>query len=158
MSQVIMRRLPLITFLVLFAFAAWGQGTVIFANRFAGGTTHVWYGCVPCVPCSGHTGNSTNDIPAGTDSYYCFVLTGAPGMLSVATTFAQLLGALGSNASEYSLVPSATAPTTFRTITAALGNISPTTAIFTNIPADAPLATFQMVVWDNSSGLYPTWT
>ena len=26
------------------------------------------------------------------------------------------------------------------------------------IPADSPAATLELVAWDNSSGLYPTWT
>jgi hypothetical protein len=54
------------------------------------------------------------------------------------------------------MVASVTPPTTFRT-GAAAGNVVPTTDVFTNIPDGAPVATFEMVVWDNSSGLYPTW-
>ena len=136
-------------------FSAWhtfGQGTVIFNNRVTGTVvTHVWYGC-PLV-----RGNWTNDFPAGTNSYSGFVLTGAPGGPSASTTFAQLLGAPGTNAAEFSLVPSITPPTTFRT-GAAAGNIVGQIVTFSNIAADAPVATFQMVVWDNSSGLYPTWS
>jgi hypothetical protein len=47
--------------------------------------------------------------------------------------------------------------TTFRT-GAAAGNIAPITATLTGVPLDSPAATLQMVAWDNSSGLYPTWT
>jgi hypothetical protein len=32
------------------------------------------------------------------------------------------------------------------------------TATFGNIALDSPAASFEMVAWDNSSGLYPTWT
>ena len=34
----------------------------------------------------------------------------------------------------------------------------PATVTFGNIPLDAPIGTFEMVAWDDSSGLYPTWT
>jgi hypothetical protein len=143
---------PLIC-LLLFVVQGLGQGTVAFNNRVPGTVlTHVWYGCPPNL-----RGNWTNDFPVGTNSYAeGYVLTGAPGGPGAATTFAQLLGAPGANVSEYSLVPSSTPPTTFRTGGAA-GNIVVQTVTFSNIPADAPVATFQMVVWDNSSGLYPTW-
>jgi hypothetical protein len=47
--------------------------------------------------------------------------------------------------------------TTFRT-GAAAGNIVGTTATFGNIAPDASQATMEMVAWDNSSGLYPSWT
>lgn len=134
------------------AVQSFGQGTVVFNNRVSGAViTHVWYGC-PQI-----RGNWTNDFPAGTTSYSGFVLTGALGGPSASMTFAQLLGAPGSNAAESSLVPSISGPTTFRTGGAA-GTIVAQVATFSNIPADAPVATFRMVVWDNSSGLYPTWT
>jgi hypothetical protein len=113
--------------------------------------THVWYGC-PLLH-----GNSSIDYPAGSTSYDQCVLTGAPGGPSASTTLATLLGAPGANVPESGLVPSVTVATTFRTGDAA-GNVVPVTDVFTNIPPDAPIATFQMVVWDNSSGLYPTWT
>jgi hypothetical protein len=59
---------------------------------------------------------------------------------------------------EYSLVPSVTAPTSFRTGAAGAGTVVPTTDLFPGIPAGVSVGTFQMVVWDNSSGLYPTWS
>jgi len=129
---------------------SFGQGTVVFNNRVSGTViTHVWYGC-PQI-----RGNWTNDIPAGTTSYSGFVLTGAPGGPGASTTFAQLLGAPGANVSPELLVPGLPT-TTFRT-GAAAGNVVGVTTSFSNIPADAPVATFQMVVWDNQTGLYPTW-
>jgi hypothetical protein len=131
---------------------SFGQGTVVFNNRVSGTVlTHVWWGC-PQI-----RGNWTNDSPVGTTSYNGFKLIGTAGGPSASTTFAQLLGAPGSDIPESSLVPSSSGPTTFRT-GAASGNVAGTTATFSNIPADAPVATFQMVAWDNSSGLYPTWT
>jgi PEP-CTERM motif len=33
----------------------------------------------------------------------------------------------------------------------------PFTATFNNIPPDAAFGSFEVVAWDNSSGLYPTW-
>jgi hypothetical protein len=133
------------------AVQSFGQGTVTLNNRVVGvGITHVWYGG-QCVQ-----GNSSIDVPPGTNSYDGFILTGAPGGPNPATTFATLIGAPGSNAPESSLVASVTPPTTFRA-GAAAGYVFPTTDVFTNIPPDAPVATFELVVWDNSTGFYPTW-
>ncbi len=81
---------------------------------------------------------------------------GTVGLYSAATTFAQLLGASGYSQSESSLQPGLPT-TTFRT-GANAGNVAGVTATFTSIPANAPMATMEMVAWDNSSGLYPTWT
>jgi hypothetical protein len=150
-SGVTMKQGILCSLLIFSAYNAFGQGTVIFNNRVSGTVvSHVWWGC-PQI-----RGNWTNDFPAGTTSYNGFKLIGTVGGLSASSTFAQLLGAPGSNMPESSLVPGA-GVTTFRTGGAA-GNVAPTTATFSDIPADAPVATFQMVAWDNSSGLYPTWT
>jgi hypothetical protein len=130
-----------------------GQGTIVLNNRVPGVVvTHVWFGC-PWL-----SGNSPLDYPPGTTSYDGFVLTGAPGSPSASTTMATLLGAPGANASENSLVPSASAPTSFRTAAAGWGTVVPTTDVFPGIPPGVSVGTFQMVVWDNSSGLYPTWT
>jgi len=128
------------------------QGTVIFNNRL-GSTTHV-YGGGPMI-----RGNAANDTPAGSTSYAGLTLIGANGLTGqwgAATTFAQLLAANGANQPESSLIPAA-GITTFRT-GAAAGNIAQVTATLAGVPADSPVATLQMVAWDNSSGLYPTWT
>jgi hypothetical protein len=73
--------------------------------------------------------------------------------------FAQLIGAPSSNAPESSLLPSITPPTTFRTgpLGGTLAAVS-YSATFNNIAPDAPFASFELVAWDNSTGLYPTWT
>jgi hypothetical protein len=55
------------------------------------------------------------------------------------------------------LIPAINLPSSFRT-GAAAGSVASSVATFNNILPDAPIATFQMVAWDNSSGLYPTWT
>jgi hypothetical protein len=143
--------MPVLLFVLLTTFSvqpAFGQGTVVLNNRFAGSTTHVWYGC------SSVRGNSSIDVPPGTNDYDGFILTGAPGGPSASTTFAALLGAPGYNAPTSSL-RAGTPVTTFRT-GAAAGNVVPTTVAFTNILPDTPIATLQMFVWDNSSGLYPS--
>jgi hypothetical protein len=87
---------------------------------------------------------------------------GSGGHLGYATTFAQLLGAVGANQPASALVPVGQT-TTFRS-GAALGCIAPMTDSLsavspytTFIPKDAPAATFTIIAWDNSSGLYPTW-
>src|SRR5882724_6020481 len=67
--------------------------------------------------------------------------------------FAQLLGAPGSNAPESNLLPAINGVSTFRT-GAAGGQIPSFTATFNNIAPNAPFGSFEMVAWDNSSGLY----
>jgi hypothetical protein len=69
--------------------------------------------------------------------------------------YAQMLGAPGSNVPEASLLPGL-GITSFRT-GAGAGEIAPFTATFNNIAPDAPFGSFEVVAWDNSSGLYPTW-
>jgi len=150
---------------------AGGQGTVIFNNRITGGpgvgiTLHVWGPSYP-VPTS-LIGLGSNDTPSGATPFGAangMELIGAGGSgghYGYATTFAQLLGAVGSNQPVSALVPVGQT-TTFRSGTS-LGDLAAITVTLTNnpgggivIPADAPVATFQMVAWDNSSGLYPTW-
>jgi len=132
--------------------SVFAQGTIVFNNRLTGTlVTHVYSG-----PGS-IQGNNASDTPAGSTVYPAgYTLIGTTGGLQASSTFAQLLGASGFNQPESSLLP-ALGVTTFRTGGAA-GNIVGTTATFNNIAAGAPAATIEMVAWDNSSGLYPTWT
>lgn len=147
-----MKRLILAAIILTSGASVFAQGTVFFNNRIPNlGTTHVYSG--PAY----RTGNGTSDLPPGSVSYIGFTLIGTVGGMSASSTFATLLGAPGSNAPESLLQPSLTLPTTFRTGLAA-GNIVPNTATFGNIPPDAPVGSFEMVAWDNSTGLYPTWT
>jgi hypothetical protein len=83
------------------------------------------------------------------------LLIGTVGGMSATTTFASLIGAPGSNAPESSLIPGLSV-STFRT-GAAAGTLASFTATFNNIAPDAPFGSFEVVAWDNSSGLYPTW-
>jgi len=125
---------------------------VLFNNRVANlATTHVYAGG------SVRTGNGPGDVPTGATDYAGFTLIGTVGGMSASTTFAQLLGANGAGAPESSLLPSTSPATTFRT-GAAAGNVVGTTSTFNNIPLDAAAASFELAVWDNSSGLYPTWS
>lgn len=147
---------------------AHAQGTVIFGNSIPGGpgvgqTTHVW-GPSTINPNLSLVGLGSNDSPSGTTPFAASGMTliganGLNGQYGAATTFAQLLGAAGSAVPESSLVPVGQTAT-FRTGSAA-GIIawpagSPYT--LTGIPADAPSASFEVVAWDNSSGLYGTWS
>jgi hypothetical protein len=148
-----MKKLVLTAFALTTAVGVFAQGTVIFNNRL-GSTTHVYGGGQNSV-----RGNAANDTPAGSTSYAGLTLIGANGLggtFGASTTFAQLLAANGANQAESSLLPAA-GITTFRT-GAAAGNIAQVTATLAGVPVDAPVATLQMVAWDNSSGLYPTWT
>jgi hypothetical protein len=146
-----MKTLIFTTIALTSALSVFAQGTVTFNTRVAGlGTTHVYSG--PAY----RTGNGPADVPAGSTDYMGYTLIGSVGGMAATTTFATLIGAPGSNAPESLMLPSITFPTTFRHLAAA-GNVVATTDTFSNIPRDAPTATFEMVVWDNSSGLYPTW-
>jgi hypothetical protein len=146
-----MKKLILAAITLTTATSIFAQGTVSFINRLAGtGTTHVYTGGAP------RSGNGPGDIPTGPGDYNGYVLIGTVGGLTASTTFATLIGAPGSGAAESSMLASTTPPTTFRTGPAA-GNIVATTDTFANILPDAAFGTFEMVVWDNSSGLYPTW-
>jgi hypothetical protein len=140
-----------------------GQGTIIFNNRInnPGGvsqTAHVW--CSPTY--MSLIGLGSNDMPSSTTPYAAAGMSligagGSGGRYGYATTFAQLIGALGSNQPESSLMPLA-GVTTFRS-GSSLGCVAAITSTFANNPAsmDAPWATIEIVAWDNSSGLYPTW-
>jgi len=148
-----MKKLILAAITVTTAASVFAQGTVAFVNRSAGGTSHVYSGA-PGAPSK--QGNGPGDIPAGGVDWSGYTLIGTVGGMTASTTFAQLLGANGAGAAESSLLPGA-GVTTFRT-GAAAGNNVLVTSTFANIPADAAVGTFEMVAWDNSSGLYPTWT
>jgi len=149
-----MKKLILAAITLTSAASVFAQGTVTFNNRIANSaTTHVYAGP------AARSGNTAGDVPAGSTVYGAgYSLIGTIGGMTASSTFAQLIGAPGSAAAESSLLPSAASGvTTFRT-GAGAGNIVQVTSTFANIAADAAVASFEMVVWDNSSGLYPTWT
>jgi hypothetical protein len=151
---------------------AGGQGVVIFNNRIAGGagvglTLHIW-GPSTNNPALALIGLGSNDSPSGTtpfgsaSSMALIGAGGSGGQYGYATTLAQLIGAVGSNQPESALVPVGQT-TTFRS-GIALGDVaiindtlSAVPPYSTIIPVDAPAATFEIVAWDNSSGLYSTW-
>jgi hypothetical protein len=139
---------------------AFAQGTVFFANYNELGTSHVW---VPSTNAPGLSliGNGADDSPAGPASYLDHGMVpvgyyGSGGKWGSATTFAQLLWANGANQPESSLQPGGQT-TTFRSGTTA-GRLSGILDTITGLTPDSAAATFEMVVWDNSSDLYPTWS
>jgi hypothetical protein len=149
-----------------------GQGVVVFNNRITGGagvgiTTHIW-GPSTTYPALALIGLGSNDNPSGTTAFgtassmSLIGAGGSGGQLGYATTFAQLIGAVGANQPESALVPVGQT-TTFRS-GVMLGNVaviydtlSAVPPYTTTIPEDAEAATFEIVAWDNSSGLYSTW-
>ena len=155
---------------LLLAPMAHGQGVVIFNNRIAGGSgigvsLHIW-GPSTTAPWLSLTGIGSNDSPSGTTPFGAassMALIGAGGSgghFGYATTFAQLIGANGSARAESDLVPVGRT-TTFRsgTTLGSLAYVNDTlTGGYLGIPRESPVATFEIVAWDNSSGLYPTWT
>ncbi len=155
-----MRKLLLGLFLIgdLAAASCHGQGTIIFNTRVSGTiVTHV-YAPLSSAPTYHQAGNGSADTPAGSQDWSGFTLIGiggSSGQYGGATTFAKLLGANGADQPESSLLP-ALPTTTFRTGGMA-GYVSGIGSTFDNIPKATPAATIEMVAWDNSSGLYPTW-
>jgi hypothetical protein len=152
-----MKKLILAAVALTSAASVFAQGTVIFNNR-TGGTTHVYAPLGPSDTVS-ITGNGANDSQSTGVSYGARAALGASGLTGqygASTTLAILLGANGAGAAESSLLPSSGAPVSFRTGTAA-GGVANSTVTFANIPLDAAHATFEMIAWDNSSGLYGTW-
>jgi hypothetical protein len=157
---------------LLAAREAVAQGVVLFNNRIPGGTgvgasLHIW-GPSTTNPTLALIGLGSNDSPSGTmpfGSASSMSLIGASGSGSqygYAMTFAQLIGAVGANQPESALVP--VGQTTTFGSGASLGGVvgitdtlSAVPRYATTIPANAPAATFEIVAWDNSSGLYPTW-
>jgi len=155
-----------------------GQGTVLLANRIAangtfsaGLTTHIWgpSATAPVTQFMSLVGFGANDTttraaPTNTINFaaYGMIMVGQPGGLGAATTFVQLLGVEAPTSAlmpESSLVPVGQVAT-FRTQTSVAGGIVPMTDTLTGSPgitAGAAFATFELVAWDNSSGLYPTW-
>ena len=151
-EQRFMRKLIFAAMFVACASGGFAQGTVVFANHATGSiNTRVYFGGTSQIIANGTDEYSDSTMTPGTFNWSSY----AP--LQGTQYLAQLLAAPGSNLPEQALVP-ATPVTTFRTSTAGTGFINNTTATLFNVPLDAPVATIEMVVWDNSSSLYPTWT
>jgi hypothetical protein len=150
-----MKKLILAAITLTSAVSVFAQGTVVF-NLRSSGTAHVY---LPLGPGDQTriTGQGNGDgVPTGTTDYGGRAFIGSASLGQAQSYLSQLLGANGGAAPESSLLPSLSAPVSFRTGTAAGGNAA-TTATFSNIPGDSALASFEMVAWDNSSGLYPSW-
>jgi hypothetical protein len=135
------------------------QGLVLFGNRVIG-TTHVYAPLGPS-DTTAIIGNTSNEGPPhGVTDYGARApigRNGSDGQFGARSTLAQLLGAPGLNAPESALLPAINPPSTFRTGVGA-GSVAALIVTFNNIPQDAPVASFEMVAWDNSSGLYPSWS
>jgi hypothetical protein len=155
-----MKKLILAAFAVTCAVGVFAQGTIVFNNRIGAAVlqTHVY------APQAGATtvsqiGNGAGDFEVGTTSWAGWTAIGANGLTGqygASTTFAQLLTAPGANAAESSLVAQ-TPVITFRTGAGAGFTMGGTTVTSSNVGADS-IGTWEMVVWDNSSGNYATWT
>jgi hypothetical protein len=163
-----MKKLILAAFALTTAASVFAQGTIWLQNRISGQavnqTTHVWGPSATDGRLS-LIGLGSNDSPAGTTAFGAasqMTMIGANGLsgqYGAATTFAQLIGANGSANAEASLLPVGTT-TTFRT-GVSLGGLAAYIDTLTGSPAitaDGAFGQFELVAWDNSSGLYSTWT
>ena len=144
--------------IVLTALNLFGQGSVaiVFTSHSGTANDHIW-GPSATDPYLSLLGAGSNDSPSGTTPYQADGMTliganGIGGQYGAATTFAQFLAAPGV-APESSLVP--VGPTTTFHTGGAAGQIVQITATLSGQPAEV---TVMGVVWDNSSGVYPTWT
>jgi hypothetical protein len=152
-----MKKLILAAFAATCAISAFAQGIIAFQTRTGG--THITRVYAPLASniYLSQRGNGTADFPAGTTVWTGFSLIGGVGIAGqygASSTLTQLLTAPGFDQPESILVPQ-TPTTTFRT-GATAGFVAPLTITASNVGPDAP-ATIEMVVWDNSSGQYPTW-
>jgi hypothetical protein len=147
----------LILAIITIACAARGfaQGTVAFNNAVPGTISTRVFGPSSVAATLSYVGNRPNDTPPGSMTFPNCLLIGTVGGMTAGTTMAQLFGAPGYNIPESSL-QAASGITTFRTVGGG-GTVAPIIATFNNIPDAAPAATIEMVAWDNSSGLYPTY-
>lgn len=142
------------TILGLFALCqacnVFAQGTVLLTGQNSGfGVSFRVFGPEVGNPAIIKTGNRSSDLPAGTQVYTGVLLSGS-------NFRAELWGAPGINQLE-SALQAGSPGSSFRTGTAA-GVVASTTVSFNNIPKDyLGGGTFQLRVWDNSSGFYPTW-
>lgn len=153
-----MKKLILAAVAVTCAVSVFAQGTITFNNRIAANTlqTHVYAPLASDVTFK-QIGNGTGDFPAGTTSWAGWTPIGATlgGQYGASTTLAQLLTG-PSGAPESSLLPQ-TAVITFRSGAGAGFTQGGTTVTAANVTPDTA-GVWEMVVWDNSTGLYPTWT
>jgi hypothetical protein len=163
-----MKKLILAAFALTTAASVFAQGSIQLNNRVAANinnqTTHVWGPGTGAASTVSVIGLGSNDSPVGVVAFPAgSTLIGAggrTGQFGQATTFATLIGAVGFNAPEASLQPFANGgTTTFRSGTS-LGDVSAITMTLGSVGGpfqDAAAASFEMVAWDNNSGLYPTW-
>ena len=147
---------PFLAAIWLGTVGALAQATVDFQNYIPGVLRVPVYGVEPGNPFETKTGNTSNGIPAGSQTY------GGPVLAGAGFT-AQLWGVGGENTSEAALQPLGTS--CFRTGVAA-GRICVSLLPWGNavsVPG-APLdgsvnvGTFQVRVWDNHGGSITSWT
>src|SRR5438093_7135042 len=156
-----MKKLILAAIAVTCATGVFAQGTVIFNFRTSG-TSHVYLPLGPGDTTAIIGQGSGDGVPTGSTSYGGRALIGAGGLAQAQSYLTSLLGG-PSGSAESSLVPGdlgttigGGTATTFRTGTAAGANAN-ATATFNGIAGGAGVANFEVVAWDNTSGLDSTW-
>ena len=146
--------------LILITLNSFAQGTLLFTSHTTDRDSHIW-GPAASAPDLSLFGPGANDNPSGSTPYQASGMTliganGSGGPYGYATTFAQLLAAPGVDLPESSLEPMGPATTFHSGATA--GQIVAIAVPLTGMPPDTSLITVEAVAWDNSSGLYPTWS
>jgi len=142
-----MKKLLLTTLGLACAGSVFAQGTVQLNNHFSGGFSYVWSG-----PNTRVQGGDTADTPAGAYNYTANGFTKISA--AAGTWWGAYLAANGSGVAESSLSFGANPTTTTFRSGAAAGIMALQTATLSNVPKDAAVATLELFVWNNSSGLY----
>lgn len=124
------------------------QGTITLENLIPGVLRAPFYGPELFNVDISKVGNTSTGIPPGNQVY-----TGS--LLGGSNWRAQLLAAPGMVSADALVAVGAT--TGFRTGTAA-GFMEAETIVLPFGEPTTPVATFAVAVWDNSSGLFPTWS
>ena len=149
-SLAVFRVFTLLVLLKCSSSTSFGQGTVNFSMVVTGELATRMYQPNPAAPFFPVFGNSTNDIPIGTQPYgWAFLRQG-----DLKQYFAQLWAAPGANQPDSALQPASGVVTV-----GAGGRVGAGVITVSGIPAELPVATFQIRVWQQNDGFqsYPTW-
>jgi hypothetical protein len=150
-----MKKLLLTTAALALVTGALAQGTVQFNTRLTAGSPPYYSQVFAAeVDNSYKTGNTSLNLPAGTQTYTGAALTGSgwTAALFALPGSSVPVGPLTSyGVLQTDTMVAATPTTTFRTGTSA-GSVASTTATLGNVAADSATAVLQMRVWPTSFG------
>ena len=141
----------ILTLGVVLASAAgvFAQGTLNYNIRIVGSVQGAVYAPEPGNPGVSRSGNTTAQVPAGTQTYGGALLAGSGFS-------AQLFYANGAGQAEGALIAAPGSITSFRTSATLAGTIAPSFQSLNGVPV-AGTATVQLRVWNNQGGTITSW-